>query len=149
MPRPNSNLYELVLPYAQRNVMMGVPNCFGSAAAYLGGLAAILGQWEAATQHFEDGLAMNAKLGIRPFLARTQYRYGAMLLQRGQSTDRALALELLAQAQATAQELGMSYLAEQIVEASSPQTRPGYPAGLTQREVEVLHLIAARRRQVH
>jgi DNA-binding CsgD family transcriptional regulator len=136
-------LYDLLLPYAQRNVMVGVPNCFGSAAAYLGGLAAILGRWEAAAQHFEDALMMNARLGIRPFLARAQYRYGVMLVQRSQSADRARGLELLTQAQATAQELGMSYLLEQIVEASPPQTRPGYPDGLTQREIEVLRLIAA------
>jgi len=140
-------LYDLLLPYAGRNVMVGVPNCFGSAAAYLGGLAAMLGRWETAAQHFEDALTMNAKLGIRPFLVRAQYRYGAMLIQRGQSADRARALELLAQAQATAQELGMLYLAEQIlalpVEAASPQTRPTYPAGLTPREIEVLRLIAA------
>jgi DNA-binding CsgD family transcriptional regulator len=142
-----ASLYELLLPYARRNVMVGVPNCFGSAAAYLGGLAAILGRWGAAVQHFEDALTMNAKLGIRPFLARAQYRYGAILLQHSQSADRARVLELLALAQATAQELGMSYLVEQIlalpVEASPSQTRPAYPAGLTPREIEVLRLIAA------
>jgi DNA-binding NarL/FixJ family response regulator len=140
-------LYDLLLPYARRNVMVGVPNCFGSAAAYLGGLAAMLGRWEAAAQHFDDALTMNAKLGIRPFLARAQYRYAAMLLQHGQSADRARALELLTQAQATTQELRMLYLAEQIrrlqAEGSLRRIAPTYPAGLTPREVEVLRLIAA------
>lgn len=137
-----SILYDLLQPYAQRNVMVGVPNCFGSAAAYLGGLAAVLGRWETAAQHYEDALTMNAKLGIKPFLARTQYRYGAMLIQHGQSTGRVRGRQLLAQALSTAQELSMSYLAGQI--SALPQlTRPAYPAGLTPREVEVLRLIAA------
>jgi DNA-binding NarL/FixJ family response regulator len=139
-------LYDLLLPYAQRNVMVGVPNCFGSAASYLGALASILDCWDAAAQHFEDALTMNSKLGMRPFLARTQYRYGAMLLQRGQRSDRARALELLAQAQATAQELGMPYLMKQILAlpiAAPLQDRTTSLAGLTPREIEVLRLIVA------
>jgi DNA-binding CsgD family transcriptional regulator len=138
-----ATLYELLLPYAGRNVMVGVPNCFGAAAAYLGGLAALLGRREAAAHHFEAALTINERLGIRPFLARAQLRYAALL----RNTDPARAVELLAQAQAIAQELGMSYLLEQMLawrvdDAPSP-TRPTLPAGLTAREAEVLRLIAA------
>lgn len=144
-------LYDLLLPFAHRNVMVSVPNCFGAAATYLGGLATLLRRWDVAAPHFEAGLHLNAQLGMRPFVARTQARYGALLLQRAQGTDRAQALEYLAQAQATAKELGMSVLLEQLAgllhsdPASPPLARraSANPAGLTARELEVLRLIAA------
>jgi DNA-binding CsgD family transcriptional regulator len=140
-------LYELLLPYERRNVVVGVPICLGSAATYLGCLATILERWPAATQHFEDALAINTRLGAKPFLAWTQYYYGVMLLQRNQGADREQASKLLEQAQAAVQELEMSYLADQIrrLQAETPprQSAPAYPDGLTPREVEVLRLIAA------
>ena len=76
-------LYDLLLPYAERNVVVGVPICFGAAATYLGCLAATLERWPEAAHHFEQALAMNARLGTRPYLAHTQYHYAAMLLRRG------------------------------------------------------------------
>jgi DNA-binding CsgD family transcriptional regulator len=140
-------LYDLLLPYVHRNIVVGVPICFGSAATYLGCLAATLARWPAAAQHFEDALAFNAKLGTKPFLARTQYYYGTMLLQHNQSSDRDQASKLLERAQTTAQELGMSHLIEQIqqlqAEPSPRRARSTYPDDLTPREVEVLRLIAA------
>lgn len=146
-------LYDLLLPYSNRSVMMGVPNCLGAAATYLGGLAALLGRWEVAAQHYEEGLALNARLGIRPFFVRTQVRYAVMLLQHDQNIPHAQSL--LVEAQATSQELAMTYLLEQIAPllslAPSKPIQPypaganpvsANPAGLTQREMEVLRLIA-------
>jgi DNA-binding CsgD family transcriptional regulator len=142
-----ASLYELLLPYAQRNVIVGVPICLGSAATYLGCLATLLEHWPAAEQHFEEALAFNTRLGAKPFVAWTQYHYGMMLRQRNQATDHQRANDLLQQAQTMAQELGMAYLTGQIqrLEAEpSPQPSPPiYPDGLTPREVEVLGLIAA------
>jgi DNA-binding CsgD family transcriptional regulator len=142
-------LYELLLPYAQRNVVVGVPICLGSAATYLGCLAATLERWPEAAHHFEEALAINTRLGLKPFLARTQYYYGVMLRQHPQATRLEQASDLLQQAEATAQELGLSRLTEQIhrlyLEGSSRRSTLLYPAGLTPREVEVLRLIAAGR----
>lgn len=144
-------LYDLLLPYGERNVMMGVPNCLGAAATYLGGLAALTGRPREARQHFENGLAINERLGIRPFLVRTQLRFAMLLLHNDPQTNRLQALGLLRQAQATAHELGMAYhLAQissslaQIPSTPAPSRSSGAnPAGLTQREIEVLRLIAA------
>lgn len=140
-------LYDLLLPYATRNVMVGVPNCLGAVAAYLGALAALLGRRQAAIDHFAAGLAINRQLHIRPFEVRTQVRYAALLLQDGANNQRNQAFDLLTQAQATAQALGMPYLLEQIApllrglrQAQSPELVEG---GLTPREIEVLRLIAA------
>jgi DNA-binding CsgD family transcriptional regulator len=140
-------LYDLLLPYTRRNVMVGVPICFGSASAYLGSLAAALGRWDTAARHFEDALALDSKIGAKPFLARAKYAYGAMLLQRGRATDRERASELLAQAHAAAEEFGMIHLSGQILSlrAAVPEHRAtrANPSGLTDRELEVLRLIAA------
>ena len=88
-------LYKMLLPYGGRNVMMGVPNCLGAAATYLGGLTALLDRPAEARQHFEVGLMINAQLGILPFLARTQFGYAMLLLHNDQPADRAPALNFL------------------------------------------------------
>jgi hypothetical protein len=67
-----------------------------------------MGRLDAATHHFEDALAMNTRIGGRPFLARTQYEYARMLLDRGRASDRRRAAALLDQALACAEELGMA-----------------------------------------
>jgi hypothetical protein len=73
-----------------------------------------LADWEAAEGHFEDALAMNEKMGARPWLAHTQYEYGTMLLSRGRSEDRDRAQALLTSALETAVDLGMSALVDDI-----------------------------------
>jgi len=90
---------------------------------------------------------MNARQGARPWLAHTQYRYAAMLLDRKRSEDRERAASLLDEALATSGALGMQTLAERAAalrEAIRPSSgKPNYPAGLSRREVEVLRLVVA------
>jgi len=104
-------LYDLLAPYARRNVC--APQaivCLGSAARYLGLLSATMRRWDDAARHFEDAAEMNARMGARPYLAHTQHEYANMLLARGQTGDHDKAAALLDQALATARELGMSAL---------------------------------------
>jgi tetratricopeptide (TPR) repeat protein len=113
--RRAATLYELLLPYAGHNAVVGqAAVCIGSVSRNLGLLAATMARWEEAAQHFEDALKMNAKMGARPLIARTQYEYATMLLARDQPGDRERALELLNKALDTAQELGMKGLEEKI-----------------------------------
>jgi len=86
-------LYQLLLPYAGRNCA-GLSLCMGSAARYLGLLAATLTRWDAATEHFEAALTMNGRMGARAWVAHTQYDYASALMARGGPGDceRALAL---------------------------------------------------------
>jgi hypothetical protein len=103
-------LYELLAPYAGRNVVVGrAATCNGSASRLLGVLAAASGEWERAERHFADALAMHVAMGARPFAARTQLAWAEMELARG---DAARARELLAEAIATADALGMVVVAE-------------------------------------
>lgn len=146
-----ATLYQLLLPYADRNIMVadGVA-CFGSASRYLGLLATTMTRWEDAERHFEGAMAMNARMGARPWLAHTQDDYAAMLLARGRTGDREKAATLMNDALATARELGMRALEERIIaRMGEPPERPGsaeaFPDELTPREVAVLRLIAIGR----
>jgi DNA-binding SARP family transcriptional activator len=103
-------LYELLAPYARRNVVVGrAATCNGSASRLLGVLAAVSEEWARAERHFADALAMHVAMGARPFVARTQLVWGEMELARG---DVSRARELLADAIAGADALGMVVVAE-------------------------------------
>ena len=122
--------------------------CYGAASRYLGMLATTMERWEEAAQHFEDALAMNARMGARPWLAHTQHQYAVMLLARNQPGDRDKAMALFEEALTTARELGMRALEARLTAWTSRDQprRPTAPAvldGLSQREVEVLRLLAA------
>jgi hypothetical protein len=102
-----------MLPYAGRNVVIveGWAS-FGSADRPLGLLATTMGLWEDAETHFEAALDLNARLAARPWLARTQHGYAQMLRARGRPGDAERVRDLLHRALSTAQELGMTTLAE-------------------------------------
>jgi eukaryotic-like serine/threonine-protein kinase len=109
-------LYDLLLPYAERNITVGTPLfCTGSASRQLGMMAAVMEHWEDADRHFEDALAFDQKLNARPWVAHDQYNYAKMLLARAAPDDRAKALPLLQQALETAEELGMKKILERAL----------------------------------
>jgi tetratricopeptide (TPR) repeat protein len=108
-------LYEILLPFAGRNVVIanGV-FCCGALSRYLAALATAMGRWDEAAKHFEEALAMNASMEAWPWLAHTQHQYANMLLARRQSGDTDKAAVLLEAALVTARELGMRALEERI-----------------------------------
>lgn len=112
-------LYTLLLPYRDRNVAIGMSLMFGAASRYLGRLAVTLGRWEEATEHFEQGLEMNGRLGDLPELARTQYDFGRLLLERGAPGDRARADGMLADARSAAERYGLAGLTRRIEQVHS------------------------------
>ena len=106
-------LYDLLLPYAGRNITTGSPAlCTGSASRQLGMMAAVMGRFDVAEPHFEDALAFDGKMGARPWVAHTRYQYAKMLVARDAQGDRQKALALVQQALDTAQELGMAKIVE-------------------------------------
>ncbi len=108
-------LYEMLRPFAQLTVTIGPVVPLGSAARYLGLLAAALGRHTDAAEHFEAALAMNARMGMQQAVARTQVNYAELLLARNSSGDRAKALELLNRALDIGRTLGMKVLVEQAL----------------------------------
>jgi class 3 adenylate cyclase/tetratricopeptide (TPR) repeat protein len=110
-------LFDLLAPFADRHVSAGPTISFGSAARYLGLLAATTGRREEAARHFETALAANARMGTLHALAHTQLDHAELLLAGGTAAERARAFELLNRALVTAQGLGMRPLVERLLAA--------------------------------
>src|SRR5262249_14586153 len=75
---------------------------------FLAILAATLGCYDQAAQHFDHALTGEARMGARPWRARTQHAYAEMLLARGAPGDREKALELVGEALAAANAIGVT-----------------------------------------
>jgi DNA-binding SARP family transcriptional activator len=114
-------LYRLLVPWAAFNAADWPEAIRGSASRYLGILAATRRRWDEAGVHFEDAVAMNARMGARPWLALTQHDYARMLLARDRTHDRESARDLLNQALVTYRKLGMQPHAA----GAAPTTRTG------------------------
>jgi class 3 adenylate cyclase/tetratricopeptide (TPR) repeat protein len=103
-----ATLRRLLSRYPDRNVLVAnAAVCLGSSSRPLGLLAAALHRWDEAERHFADALAMNSKMGARPWVARTQLNYAQMLLARGGPGDREKARSLLQEALGAARQMGM------------------------------------------
>ncbi|CAN5641323.1 AAA family ATPase [soil metagenome] len=141
----SATVYELLLPYSGLNIFAGYAQySMGAVDHYLGLLAATMRDWDSAEPHFASALALNERWEFVPAAAYTRYAWAGMLHQRNGAGDRAQASELLAQALAAARKLGMIRLTrlagelqrELVIDTQS------HPAGLSDREVEVLEQAA-------
>jgi tetratricopeptide (TPR) repeat protein len=100
-------LYGLLLPWAALIVSDHPEGVRGSVARYLGLLATTLRRWEAAEGHYEEALAVNERLGLRPWLARAQEDFARMLRLRAGPGDAERAEALQSTALAAYRELEM------------------------------------------
>ena len=109
------NLYDLLLPYKNLTVVVGNASvCLGATSRFLGQLATMLGQWDAAERHFKHALELNSRMAASTWLAHTQFQYSQMLFQRGGASDIEFANELMDTALQTANELEMRGLESRI-----------------------------------
>ena len=116
----------------------------------LGILSQTIGDLDRAVAHFENARTFCHQSGYRPELGWVCYDFADALIQRNGAGDKPQARSLLEEAQDIATELAMPPLVERVLGrleslSSTPASSPAYPAGLSQREVEVLRLIAAGR----
>jgi eukaryotic-like serine/threonine-protein kinase len=110
-------LYRKLLPYADR-VAVGIPEIsLGSVARYLGLLASTIGL-EDAERHFEEAMAVNGRIGARPWLAHTQHDFARLAVER----DPERAQELLETCLKTCRELGLAALEEEARSLSAART---------------------------
>lgn len=105
-------LLDVLTPFARRAAALTCVAYFGPVTHYLGLLSTVLSRWDDAEQHFEAALEMSERMRARPWWARTQYEYAAMLQARSRAGDCGKALDLLGAARALAGELGMKRLEE-------------------------------------
>jgi tetratricopeptide (TPR) repeat protein len=110
-------LYRLLSPYATYAVVASEWASFGAASRFLGQLSATMGRWQEAESHFEQALAMNARMGAKPWLAHTQFQYAHMLLERSTDGDIERARILLDESDTLTQQLGMRLLQTRIATA--------------------------------
>jgi len=120
----------------------------------LGVAAAVNRDWSKAEDYFQAAISVAGRLRARPDVGRSQLDYARMLTRRNAKGDRARAGELAAEAATVFVELGMepfsrevALLADSLQTPVSRDAGPGieYPGGLSDREAEVLRLIAAGR----
>ncbi len=90
--RRSQTVYEMLLPYREVNVVIGLGAvCLGSAARFLGRLAGAMGRREEAVAHFDRALNGNAALGAPLALAHTQLDYAELLGSRDPEAQRLIA----------------------------------------------------------
>lgn len=118
-----AEIYPLLEPLADCNVLLVPVAPFGAASYFLGLLATTVGRYDDAERHYEHALRKNDWMGTRQILARTQTAYAAMLLERGGAGDRGRAIELLAAAERIAEELSLRIVVARIGELRAPRAR--------------------------
>jgi DNA-binding NarL/FixJ family response regulator len=94
--------------------------------------------------HFERALTVNREMDAPTWVANTLYAYGRTLHMRGGSGDAAHATELLAEAAALAERIGMPMLLSRArAFGARPQPPDVPPDDLSWREVEILQRVAS------
>jgi DNA-binding NarL/FixJ family response regulator len=127
-------------PYRALNISLLGTAALGSGAGYMAALAAMLKRGKEARVLFEEALAFNSRMRAPPLVARTQLDYAAFLARSDKPSDIERAGRLGRDAQAIAERFGMRKLAErakQLLANDAPRET------LTDREIEILHRIAA------
>ena len=114
----------------------------GPVGRPLGMLASLLQRWEAADAHFEAAIRAAKDMEHRPAVADTTFQHARSLVARNQWSERGRAREMAEFAEAEAREMGYVPLLRQTGLLLDGMGRGGYPAGLSEREVDVLRLAA-------
>jgi DNA-binding CsgD family transcriptional regulator/tetratricopeptide (TPR) repeat protein len=140
-------VYPELVPLTGAVVMIGhLVACYGAADRYLGMLAATLGEWERAEEHFLRATEINRRTGMLAWLGHTLFQHARARVARG---DAAGAVSLLSEAAVLADGSGQRALLARIRGLGSPPASAapvpaggGLPDGLSSREVEILELVA-------
>jgi len=115
----------------------------GAVDRYLGELAAVLGWEREAEIHFEAALRLDDSTGMAVWSAHSQLAFGRFLAARGRPADAERAAGLLAAALAAAEHVGLPGIAAAVRSVTGGSSeRTGTEAGLTEREVAVVTLVA-------
>jgi tetratricopeptide (TPR) repeat protein len=115
-------LYPLLEDHHRRALVVGRGTAFlGCASRLLGLLAATARDWDLAGSNFEEALLMHEAMGARAWVARTQIDCAGMLAALGDGDG---ARELLAEALAAAEALGLDAVARHAGAKGGETVRP-------------------------
>ena len=107
-------LADRLAPFRLRNAMAPPEASVGLVARPLGILYGLLGRVDEATRCFEDAITGHARMGARPWLARTERDYGRMLRNNGMLTSSEPVRGHLIAAATIGHELGMTELTARL-----------------------------------
>jgi DNA-binding CsgD family transcriptional regulator len=131
-------LRPFVARYAGKNLVAGqFVALFGSADRYLARIAALRGDTGAAERHFGAALEMDRRMGSVVHVTETLARHASFAASHGRSEE---ARRLAYEARAVAAPIGQTRVVD-LVDSLLTMDSQG-PDGLTDREVEVLRLLA-------
>jgi tetratricopeptide (TPR) repeat protein len=105
-------LEELLAPFADGMAVLSA-DIHGSVSHHLGMVTTVLRRFAAAEAHFRTAVAVHERTGGPGWVARTRLEWARMLVRRAGPGDVAQARDLLAQALATAVDLGLGGLERQ------------------------------------
>jgi DNA-binding SARP family transcriptional activator len=135
-----SQLYDLLAPYSSYVAAAGHFFAMGAMSRYIGLLAATLCRLDEAARRLEDAAATNAAIGARPWIAHAKADRARVLLTRQAPGDPESASDLLREALAIHEQLGMNASAERVGvllrETGAPplhEARSTPPSGVAQR----------------
>ena len=105
----------------------------------------IAGRHDKAADAFEDVISFSEKAGYLPLWAESCTFYAESLLERGSAEDRARASDVIAAAIPVSNELGMIPMSAKLTTLSDEVSGSDstLPDGLSERELDVLKLLAA------
>ncbi|MGI8810049.1 MAG: ATP-binding protein [Acidimicrobiales bacterium] len=110
----------LLEPFAGHLVVAGRGRlCQGSVARSCGMVAASAERWDEAQRHFKAALAVHRDIAALPLLARTQFEWSTVLVQRDRKVDRRRAAEWRRKSAELADGLGMSRLVQEVAAAAT------------------------------
>jgi tetratricopeptide (TPR) repeat protein len=108
-------LYEILLPERAHYAIIGFSTAFfGSVEERLGLLAFTLERLDEAAEHFARAISAHHELDARPWIARTQYHYAKLLLNRRYPDDIATASSLARLSTDASERFGMRNLANRL-----------------------------------
>ena len=133
--------------YSSLGLMRGRVRSF-QGDLLLGLLARTMGRLEGAGVHFSDALTFCRRGGYRPMLAWSLYEHARLLLSLEETKESEKATKLLIESLEISSDLGMAPLREKVIDLQGvlhggPISTTANPDNLTEREVEVLNLVAS------
>ena len=121
-------LYELLLPFQDRNVQVTQAAFWGSSERFLGLLAAAMTRWDTAAEHLSSAIAKNEANGCPMAAAVVRRDYAELLLARRRPGDVDSAVRMLAEMLRAAEANGMDVLAVRLQSRLAQVEREREPA---------------------
>jgi tetratricopeptide (TPR) repeat protein len=139
--RPRAEaLYELLLPFSDRNAISISTMPFGPVAMRLGMLAGLLERWDEVDPHFDKAVELCGRLDARAIKARVMLEHARVLVLRDADGDRGRAVDLLHESGDLCEQLDLSGIADRVASAlGDVQIAPttAQPGAMFRREGQV------------